>query len=338
MKQTQIDTLVKSTATVVRSYVERALAPIVLRLEHIEAATAQNILDRIEALENRKAEKGEPGTSVTLEDVRPMLQQMVDAIPRAKDGASVTVDDVRPLIAEAVAEIPRPKDGQSVTADDVRPMLEEMVAALPPAKSVMLEDIRPLVDEAVAAIPRPKDGASVTIDDVRPLLTELVDAIPRPKDGQSVTIDDIRPLVEKAVADAPKVPGPPGPEGKPGRDASDLSTIMAIAGERAEAAIDKKFDAASIDTPDSGRTFVFNFGKAHEVKTAIPLDRGVWKGGEFEHGDGVTLGGHFWIAQCKTTAKPGESPDWRQAVQRGRNGKDFRPDDGPKGGSPVRLA
>lgn len=126
--------------------------------------------------------------------------------------------------------------------------------------------------------------------------------------------------------------GEKGERGDPGRDASDLSTIMAIAGERAAAAVEKAFAAMEVSTSDGGRTFVFGvtvgeLAIVREVKTAIPLDRGVWKGGDFEPGDGVTLGGHFWIAQVKTTAKPGESPDWRQAVQRGRNGRDYRPDD-----------
>jgi hypothetical protein len=36
----------------------------------------------------------------------------------------------------------------------------------------------------------------------------------------------------------------------------------------------------------------------------------------------VTFGGQWYIAQTKTKAKPGESPDWRLAVRRGRDGKD----------------
>jgi hypothetical protein len=127
----------------------------------------------------------------------------VAALPKAEDGRSVTIDDVRPLVDEAVgkavAEIPRPKDGEdgrSFTLDDVRPLVDEAVG------------------KAVAAIPVPKDGigaAGAVIDrggnlvltltdgSVRELgqvvgrdadvaaitatLRQLVDEIPRPKDG-----------------------------------------------------------------------------------------------------------------------------------------------------------
>ena len=78
------------------------------------------------------------------------VARAVAAIPRPKDGEpgrSVTVEDVAPLIKErvasAVAAIPRPKDGEpgrSVTVEDVAPLIKEQVAS------------------AVAAIPRPKDG------------------------------------------------------------------------------------------------------------------------------------------------------------------------------------
>ncbi len=75
------------------------------------------------------------GQSVTVEDVRPMLREMVDALPAPRDGASVTVEDVMPVIAaevsKAIAALPPARDGQSVTVEDVRPMLQEMVDALP---------------------------------------------------------------------------------------------------------------------------------------------------------------------------------------------------------------
>ena len=53
------------------------------------------------------------------------------------------------------------------------------------------------------------------------------------------------------------------------------------------------------------------------------LDAGVWKeGAAYSRGDGVTLGGSFFIAQADTTAKPGKSDDWRLAVKRGTDGRD----------------
>lgn len=105
--------LVKSTAAIVREYVDAATAPLIAR---------------ILVLEGRKAEPGEPG----------------------KDGTSVTLDDVAPLVAEAVeravAAIPAPKDGEpgkdgaTVSADDLEPVINEAVA------------------KAIDALPRAKDG------------------------------------------------------------------------------------------------------------------------------------------------------------------------------------
>jgi hypothetical protein len=115
----------------------------------------------------------------------------VDALPKPQDGRSVTVEEVAPLlrelVAEAVAAIPAPKDGLTVTvtADDVLPAL---IAEL---------------QKAVEAIPLPADGKSVTIDDVLPVLESMhakweldferraqdlfqraLDRMPAPKNGE----------------------------------------------------------------------------------------------------------------------------------------------------------
>jgi hypothetical protein len=67
-----------------------------------------------------------------------MLQSMVDALPPAEPGRSVTVEDVTPLIeteiARRIAELPPAEAGKSITIEDVRPMLQSMVDALPPAE------------------------------------------------------------------------------------------------------------------------------------------------------------------------------------------------------------
>jgi len=75
----------------------------------------------------------------------------------------------------------------------------------------------------------------------------------------------------------------------------------------------------------------------HEIKTAIVLDAGVWKEGiTYAAGDGVTLGGSFFIAQISTIAKPGKSDEWRLAVKRGSDGRDWRPDE-KRAPEPVRF-
>jgi len=83
----------------------------------------------------------EDGKSVTMDDVRPVIeeavQRAVDALPPPKDGKSVTLDDVRPLVDEAVKsavaaiEVPEPRDGE-----DGRDALQlEILPIIDPDKS-----------------------------------------------------------------------------------------------------------------------------------------------------------------------------------------------------------
>jgi Collagen triple helix repeat (20 copies) len=116
--------------------------------------------------------------------------------------------------------------------------------------------------------------------------------------------------------------GAPGQKGEPGRNAADLNYLQDYATEQVARAL----KTATMTTPDGGRTLHWKIGDAvHEIKTAIVLDAGVWKeGASYAAGDGVTLGGSFFIAQTATTTKPGLSDDWRLAVKRGNDGRDAR--------------
>lgn len=82
-----------------------------LRLVNLERMVA----DRLASVKD-----GEPGRSVTVEDVALVIAaevaRQVAALPPAEPGASVTVEDVRPLLAEMVAAL--------------RPLLKEMVDAI----------------------------------------------------------------------------------------------------------------------------------------------------------------------------------------------------------------
>jgi collagen type III alpha len=121
--------------------------------------------------------------------------------------------------------------------------------------------------------------------------------------------------------------GERGPKGENGRNASDLTLLQEYIEERFKRTI----EAMSVTTADGGRTLLFSLGDSvvREVKTALVLDCGVWQEGEtYEAGDGVTLAGSFFIAQTDTTtAKPGKSDEWRLAVKRGNDGRDWRPDE-----------
>jgi integrin beta 3 len=128
--------------------------------------------------------------------------------------------------------------------------------------------------------------------------------------------------------------GERGAKGEPGRNASDLTYLQDYAAEQ----VGRAFKTATMTTPDGGRTLRWAMGDVvHEIKTAIVLDAGVWKEGiTYAAGDGVTLGGSFFIAQASTTAKPGKSDEWRLAVKRGSDGRDWRPDE-KRAFEPVRF-
>lgn len=114
--------------------------------------------------------------------------------------------------------------------------------------------------------------------------------------------------------------GERGPKGEPGRNAGDLSFLQEYVTEQ----LDRTVKTGKLTTIDGGRTLRWCLGDVvHEIKTAIVLDAGVWKDGTtYVAGDGVTLGGSFFIAQTTTTAKPGKSDEWRLAVKRGTDGRD----------------
>ena len=129
-------------------------------------------------------------------------------------------------------------------------------------------------------------------------------------------------------------PGERGVKGETGRNASDLTFLQDCIAEQVGRAI----KTATVTTADGGRTLRWAIGETvHEIKTAIVLDAGVWKeGAAYVAGDGVTLGGSFFIAQADTTTKPGASDDWRLAVKRGADGRDYRPEQ-ERAAKPVRF-
>lgn len=186
------------------------------------------------------------------------------------------------------------------------------------------------------------DGSSVNIDDVLPILMAAaqkhIDTIPRPadgkdgRDGKSVTLDDIRPaldaeiskwaldferraagVLERAIERMPKAK-----DGVDGRNGSD----------------GLGFDDMLVEHDGKrGISLIFTKGDTkHVAEIVIPcvIDAGFFKeGDDYEKGDGVTFGGSYWIAQKATSAKPEVgSADWRLAVRKGRDGKDYAPKSG----------
>ncbi|EPD3512475.1 phage portal protein [Klebsiella pneumoniae] len=322
-----------------------------------------------------------------LPDIGAMVSEAVAALPPAQDGKSVTPEDVRPLLQElvtaAVGEIPVPRDGKDYDPAVLKQAVEDAVAALPPAqdgKSVTPEDVRPLlqelvteavgeipvprdgkdydpavlkqaVDDAVAALPPAQDGKSVTPEDVRPLLQELVTAavgeIPFPRDGKDYDPAVLKQAVDDAVAALPPA--------QDGRDALQLEIQPFIdegksytrgsyathngglwrAYEKThgmrgwECIVDGVSD---VDISMNGqRNFIVTVNRASGASEKKSFDiptmvyRGVFKSGdEYLPGDTVTWGGSLWHCDEQTQDKPGEagSKGWTLAAKRGRDGRD----------------
>ncbi len=249
MKQRDVMVLLEGIApaivVIVGKAVEKATAALTARLEEAEKRVADlsglatqkdvAILASVtNALGNRIDDVGaridDLQKAPTAEEVAALVP-----VPVAKDGTSVTIEDVRPVLAKMIADLPTVPSAQEVAAfvpapapgRDADPetikaaVLEEVtrqVGALPLAPSA----------EAVAAlVPAPSDGKSVSIDDVTPLLEDLVGRavaalplaptaeavaalVPVPADGKSITAEDVAPLLEdlvgKAVAALPVAP------------------------------------------------------------------------------------------------------------------------------------
>lgn len=136
-----------------------------------------DIAARLGALEQHLAELPTPqdGKSVTVEEVRPMVAELVDAavkqIPTPKDGASVVLSDVAPALLpplqkqmrEAIAALPVPQDGKSVSLDEVvqalLPGVEKSVEALQARWALDFERrAQGILERAVDRLPKPKDG------------------------------------------------------------------------------------------------------------------------------------------------------------------------------------
>ncbi|VVK76262.1 Carbohydrate binding domain [Klebsiella pneumoniae] len=321
-----------------------------------------------------------------LPDIGAMVSEAVAALPPAQDGKSVTPEDVRPLLQElvtaAVGEIPVPRDGKDYDPAVLKQAVDDAVAALPPAqdgKSVTPEDVRPLlqelvtaavgeipvprdgkdydpavlkqaVDDAVAALPPAQDGKSVTPEDVRPLLQELVTAavgeIPVPRDGKDYDPAVLKQAVDDAVAALPPA--------QDGRDALQLEIQPFIdegksytrgsyathngglwrAYEKThgmrgwECIVDGVSD---VDISMNGqRNFIVTVNRASGASEKKSFDiptmvyRGVFKSGdEYLPGDTVTWGGSLWHCDEQTQDKPGEtgSKGWTLAAKRGRDGR-----------------
>lgn len=242
---------------------------------------------------------GQDGKSVSVDDVAPMLRELVaEATPEPPD--------VKQLLAEAIAELPQPvngKDGISVTVDDVAPMLRELVADAMP----VLPDVKRLVSEAVAELPPPPDGqvGKDGADGRDALQLEILPGIDEHKSYERGTYATHNGGLWRAFE---KTHGMRGWE----------CVVDGVAATEVMQGDDLRSFSVTV-TRSSGAE------EQKRFSTPVMVYRGVFKAGsDYQPGDTVTWGGSLWHCDDETSYKPGElnSKGWTLAAKRGRDGRD----------------
>lgn len=337
------------------------------------------LLKRIDELEARALERGEKG----------------DPGEKGADGVSVSMEDVSPLVidlvSKAVAELPpaaqgeKGQDGRDGTdGKDAEPVfVSDVVIQL-----LGSEELRSILDAcAKDALAKHfeenpvKDGVPGEAGqkgepgdkgdpgkDAEPVSIHEVTAALLATDGLKSLVDlQVTESVVKHFEENPILPGPRGEKGEQGETGADgvglagavinragelvvtktngeAITLGTVVGKDGDKGADGKngadFTNVEIDY-DGERSLIIRGAGGEIVKhLPIPIDRGYWREGmKSEKGDVVTQEGSAWIAIKDTSAKPcrENAEDWRMLARKGRDGgpgpagKDFKPPE------PVKL-
>lgn len=336
---------------------ENLAADLVQATKRLVAASVRGLAKRMDEWEARlasipagqKGDKGDAGESVRGE--------------KGDAGKDADPEVLKQMVVEAVAAMPKPADGKD-GAQGERGQAGESIKgdAGAPGKDgadadaeAIYNQLRAELVKEVAALPTPANGKDG-------------------KDGASIHPDTValmvRDAVEKAVAGIPRAKD--GSDGAAGRDAAEMVMLPGIDETRSYAAgtwashaggliraaratdpvTDGLTKAGWVVMVDGVSAIVVTQGDdPREMSVAamltsgtkavsaftVPmvLDKGVWREGEYEKGDGVSWDGSFWIAQKKTSEKPGASDAFRLSTKRGRDGKDGKSFDTPPSVSPV---
>lgn len=332
--------------------------------EFIKAAVAEEV--RRSVAELPKPIDGVDGKSVDLvelqDSIRVAAEKAVSALPPApagKDGRDASVEQIESAVAKAVAALPPAaagRDGKDAdpvfVAELVASKVEKAVAGLPPAKdgkdgasvdsAALAEIVDAAVAKAVALIPVIKGdaGRDADPDVIRAEVQKAVDAMPKPRDGRDGNNGDpgrdgVQIDVLPAVDTARSYPRATYAHHAGGSVRSFRTTTPGDVTESNGWAVEADGIAEiSVQLAEDGRTVGFAFLRTsgaveiHKVKPPVVLDRGLYSRDKtYEHGDGVTWDGSFWIAQKDglTGIEPREGAaegSWRLSVKKGRKGAD----------------
>jgi len=152
----------------------------------VKEATAP-LLDRIGQLEKQLAAIVVPSAAdaAALVDVEALSKSAAALVPKAEDGKSVTLDDVRPLVEElvskAVAALPAPEKGKDADMDVLKSHVGELVKAIQPAAPLPV----PSVEEIAGTFERRFSDLTLSWErQARDTFEKAADRMPKPKDGK----------------------------------------------------------------------------------------------------------------------------------------------------------
>lgn len=316
MKQTDVDAMMRGVAPIVRSYVEKSVAPLLARIAELEARPLPKDISGIStAQQNRDGHLVFLLTDGKSIDVGKVAgRDGVDGTPGAKGDPGERGENGEP--GERGSEGPAGAPGNDADVSAIekaiagsRGFIAEAVAdaiseiEMPQPKQVDWAEVAKLIEAEVAKIPRAENGADgvglagFVIDREGHLIGTLTDG----------TTKDLGPVVGKD--------GAPGQNGSDGRDGANGEPGLG-------------FDDMEETIEDGGRVIVRRYARGDQVKefrhaVSAMIYQGIYKeGSAYTPGDTVTWGGSLWHCNAPTGDKPGEgSKDWTLATKRGRDGK-----------------
>jgi hypothetical protein len=152
--------------------VKEATAPLLLRIGQLEK--------QLSAISIPSAED-----AAKLIDVEALARSAAALVPKANDGTSVTAEDVRPLVDElvskAVAALPAAENGKDADMDVLKSHVAELVKGIQPAAPLPA----PSVDEVAATFERRFSDLTLSWErQARDTFDKAADRMPKPKDGQ----------------------------------------------------------------------------------------------------------------------------------------------------------
>lgn len=159
--------------------VKEATAPLLLKIDQLEK--------QLEAISIPSAED-----IAKLVDVETLAKSAAALVPKASDGTSITADDVRPLVDElvskAVAALPAAENGKDADMDVLRAHVADLVKGIEPAAPLP----GPSVDEVAATFERRFSDLTLSWErQARDTFDKAADRMPKPKDGRdALSLED----------------------------------------------------------------------------------------------------------------------------------------------------